>query len=841
MKVEFSTSFLKRLWMVWVAIVLGPFALWFAMLSKWHRRNQIRDYPLVLGALWFATLAAHLVLFALPLHHGWLVSIHLISVGFSSWLIFRAKGLELFHFGPVTKIEVPTSPANHIGQSLMAAGIAILPLAYLTGLATQLFELRAFSIQWPASVYLDALIWALLSLPLVLALGYLLWRSPLRSHARTILLFFASLAVVGAWVAVWEVFDTYLLDWLWGGIREPLLFDPRTEQDFRKAVKIFFFASGGLLAIDYLVLAQGSAAFARRALFIGLPAGMAYAQMLFILGDWNYYLGALQSTLLREQHLGAYSLVAASKAARVPDAFRTPYDLEELAEYHYQGGDTSQARAYWRRIQFRLESGSYEKPYASTLGRRAGHYVGHLEKRSQENPSAAVSLPLRLIRPAAYLDSDWYALLSAIGYLRPNWSDLEIKKRLLSVSSSLQMVLPALTSLPTLRVYLDKLGIEHRAAFADRSRLREALARKSVPFVNLNGQWVAVCGYDAARDAYIYLRYPERYERNPWWGAPELDVLGEKNGITAGSGKTPQVPIRRAMPAPEFERNLHDIGGVALFLGDTTWIKPQEDRAAFLVELGDAYYQEQENDPAAASAYAQAQALWPNDYVVARILYLKRRWQVRHQDPGDYTALFRPSEAPKWLSPMDPEKAERVTQEILSGLMGQYLLLNWVPRIPPKGADNHEARLDSAESAYKILRQLEPSQALYVDSLAALAHRRAAYRQEAQYLDTLSRYHPFGDADVQFRLAWAAFLAGDTVLALRALDGAEEYSHHPRHDLIAGAIDCGQGRRRQGRAKIERSLKQDKSEPRVHLEWRRCQEEAEQRQPYLETWESRTR
>ncbi len=848
MGVDVIPLVLKRIWLIWVALVLGPFALWFALLAKWRRRGSVRNYAWALSVMWIGTVATYAGFFFLPLAHWALVVIYLVGVGLSSYFILRVKGLELFHFVPVTAPGLPARPVRGITalwQSWVTAFIAITPLAYLAALLRSLSELRAFSIQWPASVYVDALKWSLVSLPLVLALGWLLWRSPLQARVRTILVFFVALFLIGLWILLWETIDTRLLGWIWGGTREPLLFDPWTEARLRLYVKVFFFSSGALLGIDYLILATSAATLLKRALFVGVPAGLIFAHMLFLLGDWNYYLGALQSTLLREQKLQGYALLAACKSARVPEAFRTPYDLEELADFRFQNGDTAAAQKLWTRMRTTLGN----RPYASVLRQRAEHYLQALAgqaKKGVGERDSGVELPLRLIRPATYLDADWYALLSAVGYLRPSWSDLEIKKRLLTVSPALQMDLPTLNGVPILRSVLDRLGIPHRAAFTDGQRLRQSLRRGLVPFVNLAGAWTAVAGYDATRDAYVLYRYPDHYEHNPWWGAPELDVLGEApkdSDQRQMPQRKGQVPVRRSVPAPELERNLHDIGGVAIFLGDTAWIKPEEDRAAFLVELGDELYQEQENDQAAAEAYAQAEILWPNDYVACRILYLKRRWQHQHSDPGDYSGLFHKPGLPAWarLVPLDSATVKRVTARILDGSMGQFLLLSWIALIPPEGSPLHTERLDSAETAFRLLRRLEPSQALYLDTLAALAHRRGAYAQEADALDTLSRYHPFGDEDIQFRLAWAAFLAGDRPRAKAALLRCPGFKHLPRHELIAGAISCAEGKKRQGRRLLERSLKQDKAEPRIHAEWRQCQEPGNTEEPYLLEWENRTR
>lgn len=801
----------------------------------------MRNYAWALSVLWLGAAATYAGLFFLPLPHWALVAVYLSGVGLSTFCILRVKGLELFHFGPVTPPGLPIKPGpglTTLWQSWVTAFIAISPLAYLAALFRSLSELRAFSIQWPASVYVDALKWSFASLPLVLVLGWLLWRSSLQARVRTILVFFVALFLVGLWILLWGTLDTRLLSWIWGGTREPLLFDPWTEDRFRFYVKCFFFSSGALLGIDYLILATSAATLLKRALFIGVPAGLIFAHMLFLLGDWNYYLGALQSTLLREQKLQGYALLAACKTARVPEAFRTPYDLEELADFRFQNGDTAAAKSLWTRMRASLG----DRPYASVLRQRAEHYLEALDSPRDQG----VELPLRLIRPATYLDADWYALLSAIGYLRPSWSDLEIKKRLLTVSPALQMDLPTLNGVPILRSVLDRLGIPHRAGFTDGHRLRQSLHLGLVPFVNLSGVWTAVAGYDAARDAYVLYRYPDHYEHNPWWGAPELDVIGEApqdSGQRRPPARIGQVPVRRSVPAPELERNLHDIGGVAVFLGDTAWIAEEEDRAAFLVELGDELYQEQENDQAAAEAYAQAETLWPNDYVACRILYLKRRWQHQHDDQGDYSSLFLKPGLPPWarLVPLDSATVRRVTARILDGSMGQYLLLSWIPSIPPEGAPLHAERLDSAQTAFRLLRRLEPSQALYLDTLAALAHRRGAYAQEADALDTLSRYHPFGDEDIQYRLAWAAYLAKDKPRAKAALLRCPGYEHLPRHQLIAGAIACAEGKKRQGRKLLERSLKQDKAEPHIHAEWRQCQEHGEAEAPYLREWENRTR
>jgi|GEM_PF-3290075 len=824
-----------------LGLLLGPFALWFALITKWARRGRLKNAAIPLLLIAALGCLVYLMLFFLPVRHEYLILVYLLGIALSTILILRIGGTQLFHFIPGISGGGPAPSEKSLWDCGLAAFLLVFPLAYLGGLIRSLGELQILSVQWPSRVYFEALLWAIGSLPLAAGLGWVLFRSRLQIRLRTLLTFFAGLVCIAFWLVLWENLDNQVLNWTWGKLREPLLFQPWVEERFRAWVKWVFCGTGSALALFYLVLSPTAPVLLRRCVFLGMPSALAYLNLLFLLGDWNYYLGALQSTLLREQHLRGYAWLAACKTSRVPHAFRTPYDLEELAEYHYQEKDTAGAIDLWKKMSVELS----QRPYASLLKRRADHYLTHLNGRGGANDSdsrANTDLPLRLIRPSQYLDANWYALLSAIGYLRPTWSELTLKKKLLALSPDLRMNLPALNGIPVLRSVLDGLGIPHRVAFCDAERLKGSLKSGLVPFLNVSGSWTAVSGYDDRRDAFVLYRYPEQYEQNPWWGAPQLDMLNnsEESGVPAPANA--RVPVKSSLPASELATALHDIGGVAVILGDSNGITRAEDRAAFLVELGDGYYQEQENDRAAAEAYAEAEKAFPNDYVATRMLYLKRRWEFRHLDAGDYSHLFEKPGHPDWFSKLEWEDARHreLIAKIWQGQMGQYLLLNWVAPIPAQGAPLFSERLDSAVHAYSVLRELQPAQAYYLDTLAALAHRAGHYDRELEYLDTLATYNPFGDQDIQFRIAWSAYLDGRFANVKKALKRCRLYRFEAKYELMEGAVACHEGHFRRGRKLLELSLKMDKANGHVHREWETCREQGDGK-PYMREWVERTR
>jgi hypothetical protein len=277
--------------------------------------------------------------------------------------------------------------------------------------------------------------------------------------------------------------------------------------------------------------------FVKRALFLGLPSMALYANLLFVLGDWNYYLSALRDGLFQGRHYGLYRLAAHAQLSRTPAAFRSPYVLDEWMELEYQSGHPENARAKLER----LLSLCADRPYYARLAGRARKqrekWDAHRAREGTRTATAGetgIRLDLPIIKPASYLNQEWYALLSAVAFLRPDWTDLEMRKKLLDLSNTVQLHLPKLDNVPELVPALRQLGIPSSACFLDETRLKAALAARRIPFLSLYGRWVPVSGYDPVRDGFYYYSYPETGDRPEWFRNEDTDLFYHHPGEAFG-------------------------------------------------------------------------------------------------------------------------------------------------------------------------------------------------------------------------------------------------------------------------------------------------------------------
>jgi tetratricopeptide (TPR) repeat protein len=263
--------------------------------------------------------------------------------------------------------------------------------------------------------------------------------------------------------------------------------------------------------------------------------------------------------------------------------------------------------------------------------------------------------------------------------------------------------------------------------------------------------------------------------------------------------------------------HLLDIGGVGLVLGDSAFVDAGEKRAAFLVEQGDVFYQEHDNYEEAAAAYAQAAALSRSDYIRARMLYLKRRYAQRASDPRDYRNLFR-AYPPAWMESLgpDPEKEKELTARLMAGGLGTYLMVNWYVTPLPDPAGGPKPDMDTAIGLFARLHEMEPSEPLYIDSLATLYARKGDFEGSGKMFRKLTALYPFGNEYACFRLAWIEFKLGRMAELEEMLARCGEYAEEAKYLTMKAALDLHKGHNRRAYRALSRSIKLDKAIGETH-------------------------
>jgi hypothetical protein len=640
-------SALKTLWFGLVSLLVGPFALWFILDGKLRRRGLLPGYFGRFAASAALFLAFHALLFLAPIHWVVLLALYLAACAATTWALSRPERASLFHLPSDGRTEA--GPGFPFRESLLAASLAILPLVYILSLVHNIGELGNFSIRLPSDVYTDGARWMACAMPAVLLLAWLGWRTSYRPGIRALLFFYAAVVVVLFWIMVWERLDQWALSAFDLEDRDPLLFLHDAEQAWRLGVKWIFYGAAFVLGIAYLVGAARSAVFAKRAFLLGLPSLMLYANMLFFLGDWNLYLGAFREGAYALHHYGAYRFAAMAQLARTPEAYGATRLREEWADLEYQAGDLPRAKS----LLAAVAAEGRRHAWHGRPGRRAEEALANLEKPA----GRSVLLDLPVIQPASYLDREWYALLGAVAYLRPEWTDLDLRKRLLDLSSTVQLNLPRLDNLPELAPAFRQLGIPISPCFLTRERAIAALEAGRIPFLSLHGHWVPLSGYDAGRDGFYYRSYRDRDGGSGIFRNEDVDLFshkpGERFGTRPGKARPPRYSLQKFIPSGELMRHVLDIGGVAVILGDSAFAPANERRAAFLVEQGDVHYQDHDNYEDAAACYREAASLLPHEQVLSRMMYLKRRYRETASDPRDYRNLFR-AYPPAWMASAGP-------------------------------------------------------------------------------------------------------------------------------------------------------------------------------------------
>jgi hypothetical protein len=808
-----------------MSLLLGPFALWFIYAAKLRRRNLLANGLLRQTFLALGLAVFSVFLFWAPLHWAALLALYLAAGAWSAFAMGRPDRDRYFALG-FGAAEAGRDPrANPSGAhaakgwlstpALLGSALAFYPLVYIVALAHNIGELQNFSIHLPSDVYTDGILWMLYATPGVALAGLVAGRAGFVPGLRSLIFFYAGVGAVLGWIMVWERCDIWLSALVPGSDREAMLFGSSADRTYRAIVKSVFYGGAFALGVSYLAGSRRTAIFARRAVFLALPSLLAYFNMLFALGDWNFFLDGVRERALENHRYGVFRFASRAGLARTPAAYATPALLDEWAELEYQSGRRDRAMELMERLKARCGN----KTYYAKLRKRADSELSALRAKGIQ---ASSQLDLPVIKPASYLDQEWYALLSAVAYLKPDWNDMELKKRLLDLSNTVQLHLPKLDNVPELIPALRQLEIPATPCFLDAGRMRKALSEGKVPFLSLYGHWIPISGYDAGRDGFYYYSYGVPAGQD-WLRNEDTDLFysrpGERFGGAAEKARSRglRMSLQRFVPRSELEAHVLDIGGVGLILGDSAFASRPERSAALLLEQGDVYYQEHENYPEAAAAYRRAGELFPNDQVDSRKIYLKRRYQETASDNRDYQNLFL-DYPPAWFAKLgpDPDAERAIIGKILAGKLGTYLMINWYAAPDPDTTAERRPDWDTALALFQGLRKLDPDEPLYVDSLAALMARSGKLGAADSLYGNLVSMYPFGNEGAAYRWAWIKLRLGQVEALPELLGECESYAGEAKYLTMRGAVSMRKRRWRSAYEALTRSLKLDKSIGETH-------------------------
>ncbi len=787
-----------------ICLILGPFAPWIVP----GGRSARKGFPGGGAALCAVFIAVYAMLWLAPLRWEWIAGIYLLLCAISSLIFLRGREPSFQRSGE-------QNPSGWI-QSLSLAALVVYPCVFAYALSRGIIGLQVFSIHLPAAVYTEALSFALrIGTPAAVLLAFLIRRAGLRPDLRLILRLYGGALATIFWIAVGERCYALALHAAGVDAGEPLLFGFYTEVSFYSAVRGFFYAGGIFLGASYLAPVSEARVFFRRFLSLGLLVALGYAHCALLLGESNYFLSGLRASLYRHGCYQAYRTVSRIEIARLPHALHTPILMLDQAELASLQGREEEA-GLWRRRVLKATEG---KPYFAAL--RAQVQWEDAQLASHPGCVAADSTQwLRVPRalPGVTLDGDWYGLLSAVSFFHPEWSDFDLKKKLLEISPDIELSVPGLDDVPAIAEALDVFGIPFSACFPDSLELRAALKRGKIPFLNFEGRWTPLVGWDPCRRGFLCYRYPDSLKSNPWFNPADKEAVFGRGADSMGaeSGEKPYNLIA-FLPEREVMENLHDLGGVALILGDSNFAPSTERRAAYLTEYGDGLYQRQDDNIGAAEAYARAQSLHPSDYILARMVYLERRTAWSEGPDYGLDAVFREDVRSAPLpTGLNGDERRRMAGRILRGEMGQYLLLNWHEASPRFFAGDDSAERDSARGIFRTWLRLQPDNPAALDSLAEGFEAQAQWDSAETYYRRELGYYPMGDEDAAYRLAWALFKQERFQEMDYWLRRCPSFQDEARYLLLRGAADWRRGKRREGFSLLNKSLKMDKTLPETH-------------------------
>jgi len=404
---------------------------------------------------------------------------------------------------------------------------------------------------------------------------------------------------------------------------------------------------------------------------------------------------------------------------------------------------------------------------------------------------------------------DWFGALSAIGFNQPYLTDLELKEKLLKVFTKENHALPEIETLPVLVPVLNRLQVPHVSAFLDDTVLVRALSHQQVPLIYFNRTWVPIVSYDAFREGFYYYDYTSNQNRLLRFNSNETLFSKKDSTQTSAIEVKNKIKYKKFISRQRIKDHLLNIGGIGLLIGDTTHTPPNQAKAAFLIELGDRYYQTQNNFTLAAQAYRTAQIYYDNWVVKERMGFLVKHYYNRQFAKGKIASLFAPDKYTELLNRMEwtPQNLDTVQQRVFAGKAGTAILQQW----PTPNLYYQPELLDTLFRVYTVLHKKEPHNSEYLDSLASLEYKRKNYASSREYYQILNNGSPFGDQVAILNLAWTLLLENKNEQIAQWLPRASQIYYPAKYYTLAAAVDLHNKNLSKAFHKLKRSLKEDKT------------------------------
>jgi tetratricopeptide (TPR) repeat protein len=436
---------------------------------------------------------------------------------------------------------------------------------------------------------------------------------------------------------------------------------------------------------------------------------------------------------------------------------------------------------------------------------------------SENIPSdSLVILNVPVVQKADYLTLNWYGVLSAIAHVRPNLTDLRLKEKLLKIFSLEEHHLPLIENIPAIVPALKRLQVPFHTAFLNDSLLMAALHRGLVSLVYYKYVWIPIVGYDARRDGFLYYDYSSNYHTPSLFRDRETRIIFDTGYLEEEKTERREVfSCRKFICASDLRQHILNIGGIGLVVGDSSFISEKISHAAYLIELGDIYYQTQKNFKMAGKCYQKAEELHWNWTVLERMAYLHRFYHQIQVNSREGANLFSASDYyPPWYRNFNLNKdlKSRILKRVLEGKAGWIILEQW----PIRTQYRDSVQYDSLMSIYSFLLQKNPFAGEYLDTLARLEYERGRYSESEFYYEKLSSMYSRRNREINLKLAWVKQLLGKTSEIKGLLSGTRPEFGPARYLTLEGALHLSQGQTKKAYKKLTKSLKEDKTLAETH-------------------------
>ncbi|MBF0431880.1 MAG: tetratricopeptide repeat protein [Fibrobacteria bacterium] len=795
-------------------LFFGPVAC--GGLYSGHSDNFLR-YTLLrmVGSFFYFT-----VLVLLPLHWAVIASFHLllsVAMGVSNGRKQRSENWPLY-----TNNEQSVS----FFHNFLAAAYFVCPAVFLFAVGMAMDGLVRHAGKMPASVFGSGFKWVLLLLPVVILLAIFFRHIRFICYPRQLLFFYVGLTFLISVFAIFSHLNIKCLDYFQLSHQPALFFPYYIEQKFNYLTNLLYMSGGLLLLLPLMINARKTRMLAKKMFLTACYCLILFLNLQFISGNLNYYLLGGVKYAFYNYHYSLYQLASRVFLTKLPDYIFAPQLAFESAENLYQRGYVQESKKSFEKIIQKYAN----KPYHGEMVQKVNTILHAWEKwnRSLQIKSeidslkrkddCSILLAVPVIQKADYLTLDWYGVLSAIASCYPELNDLKLKEKLLTIFSKEERQLPLIDNLPALIPALNRLHAPHTPAFLNIELLIKAVKSNRVPLVFYNYTWVPVVGYDARLAGFWYYNYASNFHKSLSGSDKADDIIFDADGNNEDGKGFKRFAVQKFISASDMEKHLRDIGGIGIIAGDSGLVTKKQSMAAYLIEQGDIYYQQQNDFIMAANCYLRAKELHPNWVVLERIVFLKRRYQHFINDLSVTTSLYIRDTAQFW------EKNFNISEEIelqsvhriLQGKAGNFILEQWPRRPRYRSSDI----LDSLDLIYRFLVKTNPYNTDYLDSLASINYEQGKYAESKEHYKALWSLSPGGNSRALFKIAWLHFKLGEytkieSILKKRmkpTLTGADA----AKLLALKGAVLFSKEKYTAAIQQLRKSLKEDLILPEVH-------------------------